>query len=223
MGAVGLYREQLLPRLLHVSMRGWPFGAQRPRCVARAAGRVLEIGFGSGLNLPHYGPEVSELLALEPSAVARRLARDAIARAPFPVRFLGLEASSIPLDDACADCVVSTWTLCTVPDVAGALAEIRRVLRPGGELIVLDFTEPTAFGLRQAYRFYFSRVLPVIGGWISGNRQAYAYLPRSVGTFPQGRAFLELLQDAGFSDPRHVRLSFGISAVYQGSVAGSVG
>jgi SAM-dependent methyltransferase len=138
MGAVGLYSEHLLPRLLHVSMRGWPFGAQRPRCVARAAGRVLEIGFGSGLNLPHYGPGVRELLALEPSAVARRLARGATERAPFPVRFVGLEAAAIPVDDASVDCVVSTWTLCTVPDAPAALEEIRRVLKPGGQLLFLE-------------------------------------------------------------------------------------
>ena len=137
-GGVGLYSEHLLPRLLHLSMRGWPFQAQRPRCVAAAEGRVLEIGFGSGLNLPHYRPGVTELLALEPSAVARRLARGAIERAPFPVRLLGLQAESLPLEEASVDCVVSTWTLCSVRDPAAALAELRRVLRPGGRLLFLE-------------------------------------------------------------------------------------
>lgn len=135
---MGLYREHLLPRALHLAMRGWPFRAERPRCVGRAEGRVLEIGFGSGLNLPHYGAGVRELLALEPSAVARRLARPAIEAAPFPVRFVGLEAASIPLEDGAVDCVVSTWTLCTVPDPHAALAEVRRVLRPGGALHFLE-------------------------------------------------------------------------------------
>ncbi|MFP6591777.1 MAG: class I SAM-dependent methyltransferase, partial [Candidatus Latescibacterota bacterium] len=72
------------------------------------------------------------------------------------------------------------------------------------------------FGFRQCYHFYFKHVLPMVGGWISGNRQAYAYLPRSVGTSPQGPAFLQLMTDAGFTDNRHVPLTLGISAVHQG-------
>ena len=136
--AVGLWSSQCLPRLLHLTMRGFPFRQQRPRCVGAAAGRVLEIGFGSGLNLSHYGPGVRELLALEPSPVAWRLARKAVERAPFPVTLVGLDAGSIPLEDASVDGVVSTWTLCTVPDIAAALAEVRRVLRPGGRLLFLE-------------------------------------------------------------------------------------
>src|SRR5262249_19605202 len=96
------------------------------------SGTVLEIGFGSGLNVPLYPPEVREIYAVEPSAEARRLAGDAIAQAPFPVEFIGDTAESIPLPDRPGGAVVSTRPPCPIPDVERALAEVRRVLRPEG-------------------------------------------------------------------------------------------
>ncbi len=96
------------------------------------SGEILEIGFGSGLNLPYYPPQVRRLLAVEPSDTAWKLAREAIEAAPFPVERLGETAESIPLPDASVDAAVSTWTLCTIPDAGRALREVRRVLRPGG-------------------------------------------------------------------------------------------
>jgi demethylmenaquinone methyltransferase/2-methoxy-6-polyprenyl-1,4-benzoquinol methylase len=90
------------------------------------------------------------------------------------------------------------------------------VLRPGGELLILDFGEPTLPLFRPLYRFYFKKVLPLVGGLVSGNRQAYEYLPRSVGAFPQGRAFLHLLEAAGFAQTRATPLTLGICWVYQG-------
>ena len=135
---MGLYADHVLPRLVHLAMRGEPFASERPAAVARARGRVLELGFGSGLNLPHYGPAVTELLALDPALLGRRLARPAIERAPFPVGFVELEGARFALEDDAVDQVVSTWTLCTIPDLAVALAEVRRVLRPGGALLFLE-------------------------------------------------------------------------------------
>ena len=90
------------------------------------------------------------------------------------------------------------------------------MLRPGGELLILDFSEPEAPLFRQLYHFYFTRVLPLVGGLVSGERQAYAYLPASVGTFPQGGAFLDLLAGAGFVANLHTSFTLGICALYQG-------
>lgn len=126
------YTDRILPHLVHWSLHGGPFRQLRQECVEGLSGTVLEVGFGSGANLPFYPREVAKLWFIEPSGEARRMARQVIAAAPFPVEPLGETAESIPLPDASIDAVVSTWTLCTIPDVDRALREMRRVLRPGG-------------------------------------------------------------------------------------------
>ena len=129
---MGFYGDRILPRVVNWFMAGEDFVPHRKDCLAGLEGEVLEIGFGSGLNLPHYPPGVRKLYALDPATLGRRLAAARIAACPFPVEFVGLSAEAIPLTDAAVDAVVSTWTLCTVPDPAKALGEIRRVLRPRG-------------------------------------------------------------------------------------------
>lgn len=119
-------------------MRNKAMARYRPRIPALASGRVLEVGMGSGLNLPHYASSVTELLGLEPSALLRQQASAAAQATPFPVTLLAAGAESIPLKTASVDCVVSTWTLCSIPDLDSALAEIRRVLRPGGRLLFFE-------------------------------------------------------------------------------------
>lgn len=115
-------------------MRGSPYARLRARVTAGLAGEVLEIGSGSGLNLPYYPPSVRRVRTVEPSAVGRKLAARRVAASSPAVEYLGADAQALPLDDASVDHVVSTWTMCTIPDVGRALAEIRRVLRPGGGL-----------------------------------------------------------------------------------------
>lgn len=131
---MGFYRDQVLPRVINRFMDDEEFVVHRKPCLAKVSGRVLEIGFGSGLNLPHYPQGVERLYALDPATLGRRLAEKRIAACPFPVEFVGLYGEAIPLEDASVDAVVSTWTLCTVPDPGKALAEIRRVLKLGGGL-----------------------------------------------------------------------------------------
>ena len=135
---VGLYREQVLPRL--VDRACGTAGLQRWRAdvTAGLAGRVVEIGFGSGLNVQHYPPEVDVVLAVEPAALARRLAAKRIAVAGVPIEHVGLDGQAIPLDDASCDSGLSTFTLCTVPDPVKVLSELRRVLRPGGRFHFLE-------------------------------------------------------------------------------------
>ena len=98
----------------------------------------MEIGFGSGLNMPAYPPEVERVHAVEPAAMARRIAEKRIAASPIPVDHVALRGESIPLDDESCDGALSTFTLCTIPDVEAALAEVRRVLRPGGRFHFLE-------------------------------------------------------------------------------------
>jgi ubiquinone/menaquinone biosynthesis C-methylase UbiE len=135
---MGFYGDQVLPRFIDVVMRREEVAQLRARVTAGLAGEVLEIGFGSGLNVPHYPPGLKRVRAVEPATVGRRLAAKRVAACTVPVDYIGVDAQALPLDDASVDHVLSTWTLCTIPDVSLALAEVRRVLRPGG---VLHFME----------------------------------------------------------------------------------
>jgi len=135
---VGFYSDTILPRLCDLGMRNKRLLPYRERVIGAAEGRVLEIGAGSGLNLPFYRPAVREILALEPSPQLVDMARNASDRAGLPVRFLEASAEAIPLDDHSVDTVVTTWTLCTIPQAATALGEVRRVLRPGGQLLFVE-------------------------------------------------------------------------------------
>ncbi len=135
---MGLYGNHILPRLVDFGMRGEMFSELRPRAVGELEGRVLEIGFGSGLNLPHYGSGVTQLLALEPAELGRKLARKRIEASGMDVEFVGLDGANIPLGDDSIDAVACTWTLCTIPAVQKALSEVRRVLRPGARFHFLE-------------------------------------------------------------------------------------
>jgi ubiquinone/menaquinone biosynthesis C-methylase UbiE len=136
---MSMYDRLVLPRMLHFTCSRRPNMRQRAKIVPAASGRVLEIGFGSGLNLPFYNrTAVQHLWALEPSREMRALARPGVTRAPFPVEFLEASAEDVPLPDRSVDTVVSTYTLCTLPDVARALAQVARVLREGGRLLFCE-------------------------------------------------------------------------------------
>ena len=135
---MGFYEEQILPRGIDWGMSGERFSKLRQQYLAGVSGSVLEVGFGSGLNLPHYPDAVTHLYALDPSQLGRRLAEKRIQRAPFPIEFVELEGNRFALPDHSVDAVVSTWTLCTIPDPVFALKEIRRVLKPGGRYTFLE-------------------------------------------------------------------------------------
>ncbi len=135
---MGFYREQILPRLVDracgtTGLRRW-----RAEVTEGLTGRVVEIGFGSGLNIDHYPTDVELILAVEPAAVARRLSNKRIARSSVPVTHIGLDGQAIPLDNDSCDSALSTFTLCTIPDVQRALAELRRVMRPGARFHFLE-------------------------------------------------------------------------------------
>lgn len=133
---MGFYESRILPGVLDFAMSQPPIMKQREKVVPRARGRVLEVGVGSGLNLGFYDPEkVEVVLGLEPSAELTERASVRAADAAVPLEMVGLEGEDVPLPDASVDTVLVTYTLCTIPGVEQALSEMRRVLRPGGELI----------------------------------------------------------------------------------------
>lgn len=133
------YEERILPSLINVACSTKPTRRQREKIVPRASGDVLEIGFGSGLNLPYYDrARVRRIWGLEPSVGMRRLARDAISRRSLEVELIDLPGEEIPLDDNSVDTVLVTYTLCTIPEVVRALEGMRRVLKPEGELLYCE-------------------------------------------------------------------------------------
>ena len=135
---VSLYNDHILPRILNFVMGTKDIGEERRKCVPDAAGVVLEIGFGAGHNLPFYSSSVKNLIAVDPSVVGAKLARKRIEQAAFPVQYIPLEGERIALPNASVDTAVSTFTLCTIPDVAAALHQVRRVLKPNGQFLFLE-------------------------------------------------------------------------------------
>jgi ubiquinone/menaquinone biosynthesis C-methylase UbiE len=129
---MSFYENRILPYLLNAFMNTEGTREERQRSLAGVKGAVLEVGIGSGLNLPYYPETVTKVVGVDPSHTSAHLARKRIAAASFPVEFVGLSAEKLPVAEASFDSVVSTFTLCTIPNVSGALAEMRRALRPGG-------------------------------------------------------------------------------------------
>ena len=136
---MGFYDTHIMPRLIDVLCGMKAINKQREKVVPHARGRILEIGIGSGLNLPYYkADQVEKLWGLEPEEAMWKRAEKRLANVSFDFEFIGLKGEEIPLEDNSVDTVVTTYTMCTIPDVNLALEQMRRVLKPGG---VMLFTE----------------------------------------------------------------------------------
>lgn len=135
---MGLWTDHVVPRLAERMLDSEAVRRGRAGVCAGLAGDVVELGFGSGLNVPHYPRAVGGVWAVDPSAVGRRLAGDRVADSAVPVQYAGQTAESLPFPDRRFDAALSTFTLCTIPDVRQALCEVVRVLRPGGRFHFLE-------------------------------------------------------------------------------------
>ena len=134
-----LYAKRIFPRLLDRLLGNAAIGLLRRESLLPAAGRTIEIGFGTGLNLPHFPPTVTSLTVIDPELMLDQIVSARIAASPIPVTRMRLDAQNrLPFPDQSFDCAVTTFTLCSIGDVAAALAEIRRVLSPGGSFIFLE-------------------------------------------------------------------------------------
>ena len=129
---MGLYGDRVLPRIVDVACGRKSSNDLRNRVCEGLYGRVVEIGFGSGLNVPFYPDSVDGIAAVEPADLGWKLAGKRLAESSVPVERCGLDGQSLPLADNSCDTALSTWTLCTIPDAIAALHEVRRVLKPGG-------------------------------------------------------------------------------------------
>jgi ubiquinone/menaquinone biosynthesis methyltransferase len=186
-----------LAAILDLAMR--PMYPARRLVVPAACGEVLEIGVGTGLNLALYDPaRVRRVTALDPDPHMLRRARERAAVAPVRVDLVQAAAELIPCTDARFDTVLVTWTICTVEDPGATLAEVRRVLRPGGRLAILEITQPRG-PLKPFFSLWFDRIVPLLGRILPGGK-AYTYLPASVRRFPGAEELAALVATTGFED-----------------------
>lgn len=146
---MSLYGEHVLPRIINVACNTKAARPQRRRVCERLAGDVVEIGFGSGLNVPFYPTAVSEITAIEPAGVGWKLAGKRLRASDVPVRRAGLDAQRLPFPDGHFDAALSTWTMCTIPEIGTAMEEVRRVLKPGGKLHFLEHGLAPDAGVRR--------------------------------------------------------------------------
>ncbi len=131
---MGIYTDHVLPRLINCTCGLRTADPLRKRVCAGINGDVVEIGFGSGLNVTFYPPDVTRVRAVEPTDVSWRLAGRRVSASQIPIERAGLDGQKLPFDDDTFDTALSTWTLCTIPDPGAALRELKRVLKPGGSL-----------------------------------------------------------------------------------------
>jgi len=131
---MGVYGDRVLPRIINTACGMKAANPLRERVCSGLKGEVVEIGFGSGLNVPFYPAAVDRVAAVEPADLGWKLAAKRVTASPVAIERAGLDGQKLPFDDHTFDAAISTWTMCTIPDVAAALAEVRRVLRPGGTL-----------------------------------------------------------------------------------------
>jgi len=135
---MGFYEERFLPHFIDFALSRRPFLRARERVARGLHGEVLEVGFGSGLNVPYYPPAVKAIHAIDPSATGKKIAQKRIDARGVPVVWDGLDGQRLALPDASVDCALSTFTFCTIPDIAAALREIKRVLKLDGALHFLE-------------------------------------------------------------------------------------
>ena len=172
---MNLYERWVLPRLIHLTMKHQEATRHRRSLIPAARGRVLEIGIGSGLNLPFYGREVERVVGVDPSEELLALARGRLEAAPFAVELQARSAEELPFEAGSFDSAVTTWTLCSVPDAGRALAEVRRVLKPEGELLFVEHGRAEAPGV-VAWQDRLNRIWGRLAGGCNLNRPIAALI-----------------------------------------------
>jgi ubiquinone/menaquinone biosynthesis C-methylase UbiE len=200
---MGFYQDRIVPSLIQLAMRNRNLAPYRSRTVSEATGHVLEVGIGSGLNLPFYRESASHIVGLDPSPKLLAMAREAAHRSAMPLKLIEGTAEAIPIEDRSIDTVVTTWTLCSVPDVGRALREMRRVLRPGGRLLFVEHGRAPEAGVR----WWQDRLTPMWKHLAGG-----CHLNRAIG---------QLIENAGFRierlDSGYMRGPKPMTFMYEGA------
>lgn len=183
--------------------------------------RVLDVACGTGdLSLVLAEAGRARVVGLDFCRPMLELARRKADEGSRPIPFVEGDALRLPFADETFDAATIAFGLRNLAGVADGLRELRRILKPGGRLAVLEFSSPVVPGFRALFRFYFTRVLPRIGGLVSGSRGAYEYLPDSVTRFPDQKRLAELMRAEGFEGVEYSNLTGGIAALHTGTRAG---
>jgi ubiquinone/menaquinone biosynthesis C-methylase UbiE len=200
---MGFYRERIVPYLIYLSMRQEALAAYRERVVPGAAGRILEIGIGSGINLRYYGDRAEHVIGLDPSAKLLAMSVETERRSGLSVELVKGSAEMIPIEDKTIDTVLTTWTLCSISDVHRALSEMRRVLKPNGRLLFVEH----GLSPDDTVRRWQDRLTPV---W-----------KRVAGGCHLNRAIRQLVEESGFRIDRietgYMKGPKPMTFMYQGS------
>ena len=189
------------------------------RALKRPPRRILDVATGTAdlaIEALKLGPEqvVGVDIAEEMLALGRQKLR--ARHLDHRITLQRGDAEHLDFEDGAFDIVLVAFGVRNFENLGAGLRELRRVLRPGGALVVLEFSHPHAFPMKQLYGFYSSQVLPRVGRAVSGDSGAYAYLPESIRAFPDGRDFLRVMGEAGFGGRKEKRLTFGVASLYRG-------
>lgn len=212
-------KYDLLNHLLSLNIdKGWRRKAMR--CVEEEGkGHLLDVACGTGdFSIAACRAGVRQVTGIDISANMVNIGRKKVEEAGLAgqIDLRSGDSEAMEFGDNTFDTVTVAFGVRNFEHLEQGLREMCRVLRPGGKVIILEFSMPEHFPMKQLYKFYFRRVLPVVGGWVSGNRGAYTYLPESVMKFPQGKAFLDIMTRCGFQNAARHKLTFGIASLYTG-------
>lgn len=210
-------KYDLLNHLLSMNIdKGWRRKAMK--CLTeKERGCLLDVACGTGdFSIAAHRAGVRHVTGIDISenmvAIGQKKIQDAGLTGEIDLR-TG-DSEKMDFADATFDAVTVAFGVRNFEHLTLGLQEMQRVLKPGGKVIILEFSMPEHFPMKQIYKFYFRYILPIVGGWISGNKGAYTYLPESVMKFPQGRKFLDIMAACGFVGATQKKLSFGIASLY---------
>jgi demethylmenaquinone methyltransferase/2-methoxy-6-polyprenyl-1,4-benzoquinol methylase len=191
--------------------------AKRMHSVVRGGGRILDVACGTGdLAQELFAVTGARVIGADFCRPMIEIARRKALARNQAIPFVEGDALQLPFPDDSFEAVTIAFGLRNLASVEGGLAELLRVLKPGGTTIVLEFSRPTVPGFRALFQFYFRRVLPLLGGVVSGSKSAYEYLPDSVARFPDQEQLVELMRKVGFAEVEYLNLTGGIAALHSG-------
>jgi demethylmenaquinone methyltransferase/2-methoxy-6-polyprenyl-1,4-benzoquinol methylase len=186
--------------------------------LSNSDGRVLDVACGTGdLSLTLFESGQAQIVGIDFCRPMLAIAASKAARLDSTIPFVEGDALNLPFRDCSFEAATIAFGLRNLTSVEAGFNELLRVLKPGGRVAVLEFSQPQAPVLRSIFRIYFTKLLPLFGGWISGSKSAYEYLPESVARFPDQKALATMMQAAGFSEVSYQNLTGGIAALHIGT------